>query len=74
MQTGRNEASNMSLLLSKDVTGSYATLNNTYRKNIKLKIGNQNKTDTVYQGGKLKNCDSYLLPMVEQGVTDKLRA
>ena len=63
-KTGRNEASNMSILIHKDVNNTYSTLNNSYRDKLKSKLGTSIKQDNVFTGGSLKNNAQFMLPSI----------
>ena len=65
--TGRNEASNMSILINKDVNQNYSTLNESYKNKIKEKLGNSIKHDNVFTGGGMRNDPEFLLPQIEDG-------
>jgi len=73
-KTGRNEASNMSLLIRKDVNESYSTHNLSYKNKIKEKLGTAIKHDNVFTSGGLKSPNAeFMLPKIEDGQLDYLR-
>lgn len=66
----------MESIIQKDTNEVYQNTNNEYRARIARKLGGKSTQENmapVYMGGGLKNSNSFLLPIVEEGVINNVR-